>query len=563
MRAFTRLLERLEDAGTAAAKITALEAYFREVPAADAAHALEFLWRGRVRRVVDPASIRAWVAAEAGGLPAWLVAECERHVGDTAETLALLLPPNPAPDPLPLSVLVETRLTRLAGAPPETQHELVLRTWSELDPAQRMVWHRLLAGGPGECVPRALVVHALAGVAGVAPAVMACRLNQPWGPRPRDLARILAPGSPAESHVCPYPFPQRLALDGSPAALGSATSWHVGWLWAGTRAQLLRRRGEVLLWSGEGDLLNAACPEVVEAARGLPDGTVLDGLLLVWRPGEAGPLPETDLRRRLGCLRPSAGLRNRLPMVFAAEDLLELDGIDWRPQAFAKRLEALEGLLRRNTGYGSAPAVGDRPPRQGELFGSAAEAPLPGAPAIRLCPRLEADTWEAVEDLRRAARSAGAAGLTLRYREAPGHGAPMTSCWLEWKTPELTCAGVLVAVRTGGTSPGAESTALTFAVWRGGELVPVATARGELPPDQAGALAAFVRAETTGRFGPVRSVRPVLVFELAFEGVIRSGRHKAGLVLNAARVRRWYRDRRPGEADTLESLQRTAAAGIP
>jgi DNA ligase-1 len=561
MRAFARLFSALDRTPRRSEKVAALADYFRRTPPADAAWALWFLSGQRLKRAVKTTHLRQWVA-EAAELPVWLVEECYEHVGDLGETLALLLPPHPRPAPPPLAQLVEQRLLPLAGATAATQRSLLRATWAQLDTPQCFLWHKLITGNFRVGVSRALLVRALAGLAGVEPPVMAHRLLGPWRPTAADFTRLLSGDSPAADPARPYPFHLASPLEGGPRDLGDVADWQIEWKWDGIRAQLLRRAGDVMLWSRGEEILTPGFPEIAGAARALPDGTVLDGEVLAWR-GD-GPLPFAQLQRRLNRRQAGLALRRAVPVVFMAYDLVESEGRDRRCRSLGeRRLELEQTLAAARDAWASRPRpTGEAALLQPELFPDTGARPAPAPDAVapdefplRLSPWLAVTSWDEAAGLHEQSRASGVEGLMLKRRDSAYGAGRQRGAWWKWKVAPFTCDAVLVAAQPGHGRRATLFTDFTFAVWRGAELVPVAKAYSGLTDEEIDAVDAFVRANTTGRFGPVRSVKPELVFELAFEGLAASPRHASGLALRFPRIARWRRDKPVAEADTVETLR--------
>lgn len=557
MIAFAQLFAALDRTTRTSDKVEALEGYFRSAPAGDAAWALWFLLGNRLRRAVKISHLRTW-AAEASDFPPWMVEECYEAVGDLGETLALLLPEPGSAAPPPLSGLVRERLLPLAGAPEGRQREILRSTWAELDLAQRFLWHKLIMGHFRVGVSRALLVRALARVAAVEPPVMEHRLMGEWVPSAEWFRRLLSGEGAEDAPARPYPFFLASPIGGDARALGEAGDWQCEWKWDGIRAQLIRRAGDCVLWSRGEEIVTGAFPEVAEAARVVPDGTVIDGELLAWR-GDM-PLPFAQLQRRLN--RRSAGdaVRREVPVVLMAYDLLEMDGEDCRDRPLLERRMRLEQLLARAASGAPAPAHRFAAPVQLDLFGQPGAGP--GASVVlRLSAVLPASSWDEVGAWHARARGRGAEGLMLKRRDSAYGVGRGRGAWWKWKIAPFTCDAVLVAAQPGHGRRAALFTDYTFAVWRGTELLPVAKAYSGLTDAEMGEVDAFVRGNTTGRFGPVRSVSPELVFELAFDGVAPSSRHKSGLALRFPRIARWRRDKGPADADSLETLRQLAAPG--
>lgn len=557
MRAFTDLFLELDRTPRTQEKVAALVAYFRSAPPADAVWALWFLSGRRLPRPVTANAMREW-AAEIAGLPDWLVDECYEQVGDLAETLALIVPPGPTGSRMPtLSDLVRDRLQALAGQLPTVQKEILQRTWLDLDVPARFLWNKLITGGFRVGVSRALLVRALAEVAGVEPAVMNHRLMGEWRPTAEGLARILSESGPTDDPARPYPFYLASGLEGELADLGEPSIWQVEWKWDGIRAQVLRRSGQVVIWSRGEELITPAFPEIASAARRLPEGTVLDGELLAWR--DEGPLPFAQLQRRLNRRSAGAALQSEVPVLFLAFDLLECGAADWRSRPLVERRAALAEILDR------AGAEHDRGAGedvchwiQDDLFASRITTAAPSRRPfpIRLSPVVSLSAWSQLPQHRQEARSKGAEGVMLKRRDSAYGVGRQRGAWWKWKVDPYTCDAVLVAAQPGHGRRAALFTDYTFAVWNGSELVPVAKAYSGLTDEEIAEVDAFVRANTTGRFGPVRAVKPEWVFELAFEGIAESGRHRAGLALRFPRIARRRTDKRPADADTVEALRR-------
>jgi len=527
MRQFTKLFLELDSTTRTGEKVRALEAYFAAAPPRDAAWALHFLIGRKVKRAVNTRLLRDWLAADTG-LPLWLVEESYDAVGDLAETLALLLPDSGGDTDMPLHRLVEVRVLPLPQLSAEVQQALVTQTWRELDARQRLVWHKLIMGEFRVGVARTLVARAVAHVAGVEPAVMAHRLMGHWQPDEEDFHRLMH-GSDGNGDVGrPYPFFLAHPLEGPPSQLGELADWQAEWKWDGIRAQLIRRQGEVMIWSRGEELITDRFPEALEVGRLLADGTVLDGEILAWRGDR--PLPFAVLQRRIGRKTVSQKLRAEAPTVFMAYDVLEHDGRDIRALPMTERrtlLESIAGRVHR-----------DFP--------------------LRLSPIVDANSWSEIEQLQLSARERDVEGLMLKRRSSTyGVGRPRGDWW-KWKVSPLSIDAVLIYAQRGHGRRASLYTDYTFGVWDDGQLVPIAKAYSGLTDDEIHEVDRFVRRNTRDRFGPVRVVEPQLVFELHFEGIQVSKRHKAGLAVRFPRMARWRHDKKPPDADTLDTLRAMA-----
>jgi DNA ligase-1 len=530
MQRFTRLFLELDASTRTTDKVAALAAYFSTAPAEDAAWALRFLTGRRPARAVSGRLLLAW-AGEAAGLPGWLVEECYHRVGDLAEAVALLLPGGEASAPIALHRLVEERLLALAGRAEDERRALVEAAWRELGQRERLVYHKLLTGEFRLGVAKSLVVRALSTVAGLPPPILAHRLLGDWQPSAAGFANLIAPDAGhAADPGRPYPFclahplPTGSDARGALAALGERAEWQAEWKWDGIRAQLIRRGGDTALWSRGEESVTEQFPELALAAAPLPDGTVLDGEILAWEGDR--PRPFAALQRRLGRLQVSARMQQEVPLLYMAYDLLEAGGADLRAQPLAARRAALERLLA------------DQDPRR-----------------LRCSPALAEPSWEGLAAQRACARALGVEGLMLKRLSSPYRVGRVVGDWWKWKVDPHRLDAVLVYAQYGHGQRAGLYTDYTFAVWDQGALVPIAKAYSGLTAAEIREVDRFVRAHTTEKFGPVRQVEPRLVFELAFEGIQASKRHKAGVALRFPRMARWRHDKPAAEADTLASVR--------
>jgi DNA ligase-1 len=524
VRAFARLYTALDETTATGEKVAALVEYFRAAPPDDAAWAVHFLVGRRPKRLISAPALRSWAAAEAG-IPKWLFEESHAAVGDLAETITLLLPDRGTSSDQPLTWWVEQRLLPLRGQDEAVQREEMVRAWRELERRERFVWNKLITGAFRVGASFRLVERALAASSGVDEGAIAHRLMGGWEPTPEFFRRLVSHDVSDADTSRPYPFYLAYPLEVAPATLGDPAGWLVEWKWDGIRAQLLRRAGRTWLWSRGEELLNGRFPEVEDAAALLPDGTALDGELLPWA-GEA-PLPFAQLQRRIGRKTLGRKLLDEVPVVLVAYDLLEESGEDLRAVTLAERRARLAAVLART----------------------------PSAGRLVLSPVVEVASWDAVAQARDRARELGAEGVMLK-RVASGYGVGrQRGDWWKWKVEPYRVDAVLLYAQPGSGRRAGLFTDYTFGVWDGEQLVPFAKAYSGLTDGEIRKVDAFVRRRTLDKHGPVRVVKPELVFELAFEGIQRSTRHRSGVAVRFPRIARWRTDKTAAEADTLESVR--------
>lgn len=541
MKAFAHLYARLDATTSSNAKLAAMGDYFRAAPPADAAWAAYFLAGGKPRQLVPTRLLRQF-ATQAAGIPEWLFEESYQAVGDLAETLALLMPDAAAADDAGLAVWMEERLLPLRGLPPEQMLARLVILFGRLDPHGRFVCAKLITGSMRVGVSKLLLTRALAEVAGVDARHMAQRLigYADAGARPAAarFAGLLAPLShdaQARADGQPYPFflahPLAAATERLDALLGPPSRWQVEWKWDGVRAQLVRREGQAWVWSRGEELVTERFPELIRLGAHLPDGTVLDGEIVVWREGRVQPFAR--LQQRLGRKSVGAKLLADAPVVLLAYDVLESDGVDLRARPQSRRRQELERL---------ASAVSD--------------------PGLILSPLLRGDDWQALDEQRQASRALGVEGMMLKSVDA-GYGVGRskdTGAWWKWKVDPYSVDAVLIYAQRGHGRRASLYTDYTFAVWDAApdaqprRLVPFAKAYSGLSDEEIRQVDAIVRKTTVEKFGPVRSLEPTQVFELGFEGIARSARHKSGIAVRFPRMLRWRQDKSVDDADTLQTL---------
>jgi DNA ligase-1 len=561
VNSFAALYDAIDRTTSTNGKVAAIVEYLRTAAPGDAAWALFFLTGRRLKRLLPSRLLHAWTL-ELTGLPEWLVEESYAAAGDHAEAIALLLDrrllPRTADDiaqsapqiesnvrlpfaeagdaadqtevaDLSLAGWMERRILPLREADDATRRVRVIAWWSHLDRRELFLLNKLLTGEFRVGVSHTLVVRAVAQLAGLSTATVEHRLMGAGEPSADAFTSLIGPEGPADDPSRPYPFCLASPLNDPVETLGSRDEWLVEWKWDGVRAQLVRRDGRVFLWSRGEELITERFPEVATAAQPLPDGVVLDGEVLAFRDGR--PRPFADLQQRIGRQQRVRETATDVPVVFVAYDLLEEDGRDIR-----------ELPLR------------DRRARTLAVLGAVNSSAL--APVLRPSEEISAGTWEELASLRAESRARQVEGLMLKRWSSLYRPGRRRGDWWKWKIDPFTMDAVLIYAQPGSGRRASLFTDYTFAVWRGEELVPVAKAYSGLSDEEIDELDRWIRRHTTERFGPVSAVEPVHVFELGFEAIAPSTRHKSGLAVRFPRILRWRRDKTPAEADTLATLER-------
>lgn len=545
MRAFAALYDEIDTTTATNLKVAAMVRYFRSAAPADAAWAAYILSGRRLKRFIGPALLKRWLV-EASGLPEWLVDESYSSVGDLAESVALLMDltagqdtdgathaVQPEADDLPLATWIESRLLPLRQADEPRQREEITGWWRTLPYRECFILNKLLTGELRVGVSELLVTRALSEVLEVSRADIARRLMGEWYPDAAFWEALKSGEEPTADPSRPYPFYLASPLEDDIATLGDPHDWQIEWKWDGIRGQLIRRDGQCFIWSRGEDIVTRRFPEIVAAASTLPDGVVLDGELVAWKDDAVQPF--AALQQRIGRKKITPAILEGVPVRFLAYDLLEQGGEDLRALQLSERRARLEELLS--------------PPK------AAASAAPRWAPIIGLSPLVCVESWETLAALRGESRSRSVEGLMLKARDSQYGTGRQRGSWWKWKIEPYSFDAVMLYAQPGHGRRSNLYTDYTFGVWDGEQLVPVAKAYSGLNNKEILEFDRWIRAHTKEKFGPVRSVEPVKVFELAYEGIAASSRHKSGIALRFPRILRPRPDKPAAEANTIGDLR--------
>lgn len=555
MKRFAQLYQELDETTKTSRKVSSLVKYLGDVSPQDAVWAVWFLCGHRPKRTVAVGKLREW-CAEVCGIPEWLFAETYDFVGDLAETISLLLPPPKYTSSRTLSEWIFEHLLPLTGMKEFEKKAAIVGAWSELAQLERFVFNKLLTGGFRVGLSQKLVRKAIAQFSGIPVDVIAHRLMGHWQPTESFFLSLLSHDTTSSENSRPYPFCLAHAMtiaeldstEDSEAAgrvdpsvalterLGSVDDWLLEWKWDGIRAQIIRRNQQTFIWSRGEELLTERFPEIVQDVDELPDGTVLDGEVVGWKNQQV--LPFADLQKRI--TRKSIGrkLLADVPVRFLAFDLLELEGKDLRSRPMKERRSQLETML---------PLATD------SNFDS----------ALAIAERLKPDTWADAFAIRQTSRERRVEGLMLKRADSEYGVGRVTGLWWKWKIDPYHCDAVLIYAQRGHGRRASKFTDYTFAAWEGDQLVPFAKAYSGLTDAEIREVDRFIRENTLERFGPVQTVKAELVFELAFEGLQISNRHKAGIAVRFPRITRWRRDKKIEDADSIGSIRSLVQQNSP
>lgn len=527
MKQFAELVNILGTSTKTNDKLKALSDYFGAADDKDKVWVIALFSGRRPKRTINSSLLQQW-CAELVDLPLWLFEESYHTVGDLSETIALLIPDSitiPDAEPRPLHYYVE-QFQALANASEEVKKSFMIQSWRELStPGERFVFNKLLSGAFRIGVSQKLMVNALAKTVDLDPSVIAHRISGNWDPGTIGFAELLSESAVSSDHSKPYPFYLAYALEEEPASLGTPAEWQAEWKWDGIRGQLIKRNSELFVWSRGEELLTEKFPEYHVVKNLLPDGIVLDGEIIPAVDGR--PLPFAILQTRIGRKNVTKKQLQEAPMHFFTYDLLEYGFEDWRDKSLSVRRQQLEEIVA---------AVNH--------------------PVIRLSEVIAFDDWQQLVEIRTGSRKKGAEGLMLKRKDSIYQTGRKRGDWWKWKIDPLVIDAVMIYAQKGSGRRSNLYTDYTFAVKEGDKLVTFTKAYSGLTDKEFGEVDAFVKRNSLEKFGPVRTVRPELVFEIAFEGIAASNRHKSGVALRFPRINRWRRDKKPEDINTLEDLKK-------
>lgn len=523
MKHFSELIIQLDQTTKTNQRLAALQRFFERSEERDILWAVALFTGRKPKRAIKTSLLRTW-AAEIAELPLWLFEESYHIVGDLAETIALILPKPSRQVDKSLSEWIQW-LQELRQNDESVQKALLFDAWTGLDVNERFVFNKLITGGFRVGVSQKLMVRALAKYLDRDENVMAHRLMGNWVPEEITFEELLKSESESDDISKPYPFYLAYQLEETWDEMGSTDHWQAEWKWDGIRGQVIVRKNELFVWSRGEELVTDKYPEYHPFAQQLPNGTVLDGEILAFENGE--PLPFAVIQKRIGRKTLSKKLLTEAPVIFMAYDILEFEGKDVRAKPLSDRREMLQQVVIN--------AKND---------------------SLRLSSNIDFDSWENLAETREKSREVKAEGIMLKRKDADYKVGRKRGDWWKWKVDPMTIDAVMIYAMRGHGRRANLYTDYTFAVWNGDQLVPFAKAYSGLTDKEFREVDAFVKKNTLERFGPVRSVKAELVFELAFEGIAESSRHKSGIALRFPRMKRWRQDKPASEANTLDDLKR-------
>jgi DNA ligase-1 len=524
---FANLVKALGTSTKTNDKLEALVQYFASADDQDKVWVIALFSGRKPKRAVNTTQLITW-CVEVANLPGWLFGESYHTVGDLAETISLLLPETivhgRSAESKPLHFYIDT-FKKIEKQDESIKRHFIIDSWNEMDQNERFVFNKMITGAFRIGVSQKMMVNALARFTSLEASVIAHRISGNWDPSTTSFAELLNESPAITDYSKPYPFYLAYALDADPETLGSPEEWQVEWKWDGIRGQMIKRNNQLFVWSRGEELMTDKFPEYHSLKDVLPDGTVLDGEII---PSiDKKPLPFALLQTRIGRKNVTKKNLQETPITFFAYDLLEYNYEDWRNRPLTERRKQLVAIIEPLT-----------------------------TPTIILSPVVEFSHWGELAELRKTSREMGAEGFMIKRKSSIYQVGRKTGDWWKWKIDPLVIDCVMIYAEKGSGRRSNLYTAYTFAVKERDKLIPFTRAYSGLTDKEFNEVDSFVKRNAIEKFGPVRTVKPELVFEIAFEGIAASNRHKSGVALRFPRINRWRKDKKPDEINTLEDLKK-------
>lgn len=526
MKDFAELIKTLDSTNKTTLKVEALTHYFKKAEDKDKVWTIAILSHRRPPRPVNTTLMRQW-ASELANIPLWLFEESYHIVGDLAETIALVIPPAEESSEKSLNQFLQ-EILELKPKTEAEKRDYLHKNWLALNYYERFVFTKLITGSFRIGVSQKLMTRALSKATDIDEDILAYKMMGNWKPEKTTFKKLILEENEEDYLSKPYPFYLAYSIDGEVEDLGDVANWSAEHKWDGIRSQVIVRNDELFVWSRGEELVTDKYPEFEDFVGKVPNGTVIDGEILPYPKGKIGTFK--DLQTRIGRKNISKKLLEKTPVILKAYDVLEWKGDDIRTEPFVERRKILERL------YAEV---------------SSEEIPL------HLSERISFKNWAEVAEERERAREEKSEGLMLKKLDSPYLVGRKKGDWWKWKVDPLTVDAVLTYAMRGHGRRSNLFTDYTFGLWDDDkkELVTFAKAYSGLTDAEFRKLDNWIKKNTLERFGPVRSVTPHHVFEIAFEGIAESKRHKSGVATRFPRMVRWRTDKNIHEANTLGELR--------
>ncbi|MEO8209003.1 MAG: ATP-dependent DNA ligase [bacterium] len=523
MKLFAEFFESLDQTNKTNDRIEIIKDYFSKADDNDKLWTLYLFSGGKVKKKFNTSQLKAW-AIEYSNLPEWLFNESYNSVGDLAETISLILPVKKNSSDLTLTQWIKY-IEEINNLNEENRKAKIIDAWDSLKQNERFVFNKLITGSFRVGVSQKTIVNALSQSEKIEPNIIAHRLMGSWHPDKISFKELLNGENINDEISKPYPFFLAYSIDDKPEDLGNPDEWQAEWKWDGIRGQLIFRKGELFIWSRGEELITEKFPEFESLINTLPDGIVLDGEIMCY--GDSCPLPFSLLQTRIGRKNITQKILKDAPAVFMVYDVLEYDGKDIREKSLIERRKKIFDFRSLILDFS----------------------------CLKISEEIKFSSWEELRKIREKSRELFTEGIMLKRKDSAYQVGRKKGDWWKWKVDPFTIDAVLIYAQKGHGRRADLFTDYTFAVWDEEKLVTFTKAYSGLTDKEIKEVDSFVKRNTLEKFGPVRTIKPELVFEIAFEGIAESGRHKSGVALRFPRILRWRKDKKIEEADSLESLK--------
>lgn len=522
MKLFAQFINALESTNKQTAKTQAIHNFLNEASEYDKKWLLALFTGKKPKRPVSTTLLKQWTL-EITNIPEWLFVESYGAVGDLGETIALLLPPQTSSNDKPLHQWM-TEINNLRSLSEVEKKEYVLKSWSQLSTQECFIFNKLIGGSFRVGISSKGMINALAQYYALDESAVAHSIMGDW-----DMDNIsfesLIKGEYTDTQLSkPYPFCLAYPLEGGIESLEDLEQWQIEYKWDGIRGQIIKRKEEIFIWSRGEELVTDQFPELVNAITTIPGDFVIDGEILAIRDHTV--LNFAELQKRLNRKNLTKKILEEIPIGFYTYDLLEINNIDIRDQKLQERRTQLQSLLSDHLSN-----------------------------TIQLSTIIESKVLKTIKSLRASARDINSEGLMLKHLSSAYHTGRKKGDWWKWKIDPLTIDAVLIYAQKGSGRRSGYYTDYTFAIKDGEQLVTIAKAYSGLTDKEIQEVSKFVNKNAIEKFGPVRTVKPELVFEIAFEGIGYSSRHKAGVALRFPRILRWRKDKTLDDIDDINSVK--------
>ncbi len=524
MKHFADFYGALDSTNSSNDKIEIIKEYFSKAADDDKVWTLYLFSGGKIKKKFNTTQLREW-AVEFANIPEWLFEESYNTVGDLAETISLILPESENLSDKTLTYWINF-IEDINKIKEENRKDKIIEAWKSLNQKEIFVFNKLITGGFRVGVSQKTIVNALSGLENIEKNVIAHRLMGNRHPAKISYKELLSGENVKDEISKPYPFFLAFPLGNGPGELGNPEEWQAEWKWDGIRGQLIYRKGELFIWSRGEELVTEKFPEFEFVKNFLPDDIVFDGEIMCY--ADSSPLPFNLLQTRIGRKNITPKIMKEAPVIFMIYDVLEFEGKDIRTLALEERRKKISDIrtLILDSGF------------------------------LKISDEIKFSDWEELKDIREKSREYLTEGIMLKRKNSAYQTGRKKGDWWKWKVDPFTIDAVMIYAQKGHGRRADLFTDYTFAVWDGDKLVSFTKAYSGLTDNEIKEVDTFVKRNTLEKFGPVRTVKPELVFEIAFEGIAESNRHKSGVALRFPRMLRWRKDKKIEDADSLESLKK-------